>query len=557
MIQNEEQPIYVIGHKNPDTDSVCSAIAYSNLKNLTEEGTYIPKKAGDLNSETRYVLERFGVEAPATLPQVGTQVRDLDFRRTEGVSEHVSLKKAWETMKAEGTVTLSIVDESRRLKGVIVNGDIAYSYIDILDNTIMSRARTQYKNIINTINGNLLTGNLHGYFIKGKVVVASGDTQTIIEEIEEDDLVILGNVRERMEITLGQNPSCMVVTGVRTLPQEIIDRAEAIDCVLITTEYDSFTTARLIHQSIPIKFFMTKSDIVTFDLDDYIDEVKVRMAKVRHRDFPILDEQRRYVGMFSRRHLINVRKKKIILVDHNERSQAVDGIDQAEILEIVDHHRLGSLETISPIMFRNQPLGCCCTIIYQIYKERGIKPDPTIAGLMLSAILSDTLMFRSPTCTAVDEAAARELAVIAGVDYEELAISMFEAGSNFNDRTTEEIFYQDFKTFSAEGQDFGVAQISAISANQIEKIRPGLQNYLNTVLEDRNLDMVFVMLTNILEQGSDVIFAGNDARLVLEMSFGEEAIDQNGTICHLPGVVSRKKQMVPQIIEGMQESEES
>ncbi len=546
----EKRPVYVIGHKNPDTDSVCAAIAYANLKNKTEDGLFLPRKAGSLNEETRYVLNRFHVEEPKTMSQVGTQISDIAFRRIEGVSSHYSLKKAWELMKSEDSVTLPIVSPNGWLEGVIVNGDIAYSYIDILDNTILGRARTQYKNIIETLKGNMLTGNEHAYFIKGKVVVAAGDDESLRREIEENDLVILGNIKERLMIALSENPSCMIVTDVSTLPDDVIEKAKSIDCVLIATEYDSFTAARLIHQSIPIKYFMTKENLITFELDDYIDEVQMRMEKIRHRDFPVLDEKQHYVGMFSRRHLLHMRKKQVILVDHNEKSQAVDGIDEAEILEIVDHHRLGSLETIQPIMFRNQPLGCCSTIIAKMYKERGVEIDKTMAGLMLSAILSDTLMFRSPTCTEEDIKVAKELSVIAETDYRELAISMFEAGSNFKDRSTEEIFYQDFKTFDADEVSFGVAQVSAISRKQLNSIEDKLRKYMDKVRLDKNLDMIFVMLTDILEQGSYVLYGGNEAESVLSLSFGAEKLHDN--ICDLPGVVSRKKQMVPKVIEAIQ-----
>ncbi len=546
----ENRPVYVIGHKNPDTDSICAAISYSNLKNLTEEGTFLPLKAGPLNEETKYVLKRFSVEEPKTIFHVGTQISDIAFRKISGVSSHYSLKKAWELMKSESAVTLPIVSDQGRLEGVIVNGDIAYSYMDILDNTILSRARTQYKNIIETLKGNLLTGNEHGYFVQGKVVVAAGDDDSLRKEIEENDLVILGNIKERLMIALDENPSCMIVTDVKELPADVVEKAKSIDCVLIATEYDSFTAARLIHQSIPIKYFMTKDNLVTFDLDDYVDEVQTRIAKIRHRDFPIVDEQRHYVGMFSRRHLLNMTKKKVILVDHNEKTQAVDGIDEAEILEIVDHHRLGSLETIQPIMFRNQPLGCCSTIIAGMYKERRVEIDKTMAGLMLSAILSDTLMFRSPTCTEQDVKTAKELAQIAGVDYEELAISMFEAGSDFRDRTTEEIFYQDFKTFDTDEVKFGVAQISAISRKQLNSIEGNLRDYMDRVRLDKDLDMIFVMLTDILEQGSYVLYGGNDAYDTLSLSFGQETLHDD--ICDLPGVVSRKKQLVPRIIEAIQ-----
>lgn len=550
-----KRPVWVIGHKNPDTDSICAAIAYANLKNQTEEGDFVPKKAGPINEETRYVLNKFHVSEPDTVRSVGTQIKDMDYRRTEGVNEHLSLKKAWALMRQLDVVTLPVVRPDGRLLGVIVNGDIAYSYMDVYDNRELGRARTQYKNIIETLNGRLVCGNPHAYFNHGKVVVASGDVETIRTEVDGDDLVILGNVLDSQKAVLEEIPGCMIVTGVKEVDPQIVKTAEAIDCVLITTEFDSFTTARLINQSIPIRYFMTKENLITFDETDYLDEVTKVIGKVRHRDFPILDAHQRYIGMFSRRNLLNPEKKRVILVDHNEKSQAVDGIAEADILEIVDHHKIGSLETISPIFFRNMPLGCCSTIIYQMYQERGVKVNPQMAGLMLSAILSDTLMFRSPTCTDTDRAAAAELAKIAGVDIKQHAMAMFEAGSNFASKTISEIFYQDFKTFSQGDIDFGVSQISAVSDKQLNDIRKNLPDYMKQVLSDRNLNQVYVMLTNILDQSSRLICAGEGADVTVKDAFpGREALsDTAGSYIFLPGVVSRKKQVIPALIQAMEE----
>ncbi len=550
-----KRPVWVIGHKNPDTDSICAAIAYANLKNQTEEGDFVPKKAGPINEETRYVLNKFHVSEPDTVRSVGTQIKDMDYRRTEGVNEHLSLKKAWALMRQLDVVTLPVVRPDGRLLGVIVNGDIAYSYMDVYDNRELGRARTQYKNIIETLNGRLVCGNPHAYFNHGKVVVASGDVETIRNEVDGDDLVILGNVLDSQKAVLEEIPGCMIVTGVKEVDPQIVKTAEAIDCVLITTEYDSFTTARLINQSIPIRYFMTKENLITFDETDYLDEVTKVIGKVRHRDFPILDAHQRYIGMFSRRNLLNPEKKRVVLVDHNEKSQAVDGIAEADILEIVDHHKIGSLETISPIFFRNMPLGCCSTIIYQMYQERGVKVNPQMAGLMLSAILSDTLMFRSPTCTDTDRAAAAELAKIAGVDIKQHAMAMFEAGSNFASKTISEIFYQDFKTFSQGDIDFGVSQISAVSDKQLNDIRKSLPDYMKQVLSDRNLNQVYVMLTNILDQSSRLICAGEGADVTVKDAFpGREALsDMAGSYIFLPGVVSRKKQVIPALIQAMEE----
>ena len=296
--------VWVVGHKNPDTDSICAAIAYANLKNkIQPEETFIPKKAGNINNETRYVLERFGVKEPETIEDVGAQIKDIDYRQTDGVSGHYSLKKAWELMRELDVVTLPVVDANKRLEGLIVNGDIAYSYMDVLDNRILGRAKTQYKNIIETINGTMITGNDHAYFMKGKVVVASGNRANMREEIENDDLVILGNIKERQMIALEQNASCVIVCGEKAenVDQEVKEFARECECVLITTEYDSFTVARLINQSMPIRYFMTRKNIISFEPDDYVDDVKEAMSKIRHRDFPILDEQRHLIGMMSRR----------------------------------------------------------------------------------------------------------------------------------------------------------------------------------------------------------------------------------------------------------------
>ncbi len=543
----DNKDIWVVGHKNPDTDSVCSAISYANFKNLTAEGNYIPKKAGEINNETAFVLDYFDVDEPATIESVGTQIKDIDIRQNKGIDSHLSLKKAWDLMNELDVVTLPVVDDNGRVEGIIVNGDIAYSYMNVIDNSILSQARTQYKNIIETLNGKLICGNEHAYFIKGKVCVASGSRDTIKSEIEKDDLIISGNIKERQLIALEQNPSCMVVCCSTDLDKEVIDKANEIDCVLLTTEYDTFTAARLINQSMPVKYFMTKDNLVMFDRDDYIDEVKDVTSRIRHRDFPVVDEQLHYVGMFSRRHLLGKGRKSIILVDHNEKSQAVDGINEAEILEIIDHHRIGSLETISPIVFRNYPLGCTATIIYKLYKEHNVKLEPKIAGIMCAAILSDTLMFRSPTCTEYDKEVGEELAKIAGIDIEKFALSMFEAGSDFGEKPIEEIFYTDFKTFAASDIVFGVSQVSAVTDNQLNSVMDKIYPAMKQAALDKHLDMVFVMLTNIIDQRTKLIHIGDMDMKYVRMSF--EGSVMEGEVLILDKVVSRKKQLIPGLME--------
>ncbi|MBO5096755.1 MAG: putative manganese-dependent inorganic diphosphatase, partial [Agathobacter sp.] len=440
--------IWIVGHKNPDTDSICAAIAYADLKNkIDSEHNYIPKRAGEVNAETAYVLKTFGVEEPAYIDNVGTQLKDIVYTKTMGVSGQISMKKAWELMKEMKVVTLPVVNDRNKLEGLIVTGDIAKSYMDVYDSSALSTARTQYKNIMETLAGTVITGNDHGYFIRGKVIVATGSAEVTRSVMEADDLVIVGDNEETQLACIEEGCSCLIITNGQAISAKVMTAAVKREVVIISSPYDSYTVARLINQSIPIKYFMTKENIVCFELDDYVDEVRETTAKIRYRAFPLLDENQNYVGIFSRRNLLDTQKKQVILVDHNEKSQAVENIDEAEILEIIDHHRLGALETIAPVYFRNQPLGCTSTIIYQMYQEKGVEINPTIAGLLCAAIISDTLMFRSPTCTELDVQAARELAKIADIDIEILALNMFEAGSDFEHKTEEEILNQDFKIF--------------------------------------------------------------------------------------------------------------
>ena len=550
-MSTESKKVWVVGHKNPDTDSICAAISYAYLKNQSgDKKTYVAKRAGVVNEETRYVLERFGVEEPPLVTYAGAQIKDINIRKTAGVSNQISLKRAWELMKKLEVVTLPVTNQFGKLEGVIVTKDIATSYMDVLDNCVLSKARTQYKTIAETIDGEVYAGNEHAHFVRGKVVIATSNPEYMADYIEDDDLVILGDREEAQMQAIRSNASCIIIGGGLEVAEEVKKLAEKRDCMIITTPFDTFSVARLINQSMPIKQYMTRRELVTFDIDDYVDDVKDVMSRVRHRDFPVLGSNGNYVGMISRRNLMNMQKKQIILVDHNEKSQAVDGIGEAEILEIIDHHRLGSLETVSPVYFRNQPLGCTSTIIYQMYQEQRVEIPKEIAGLLLSAIISDTLMFRSPTCTPLDKSVAKRLAEIADVDIEDHAKKMFRAGSDFKNKTTEEIFYQDFKIFHTEDCDFGVAQISAMSGEELEQIGEQLRPFLPQVLGEKRLNMVYVMLTDILEESSKIIFAGEDAGKILAHAFKKQE-DADGIL--LDGIISRKKQMIPTLMNEMSE----
>ena len=553
-MSTESKKVWVVGHKNPDTDSICAAISYAYLKNQSgDKKTYVAKRAGAVNEETRYVLERFGVEEPPLVTYAGAQIKDINIRKTAGVSNQISLKRAWELMKKLEVVTLPVTNQFGKLEGVIVTKDIATSYMDVLDNCVLSKARTQYKTIAETIDGEVYAGNEHAHFVRGKVVIATSNPEYMADYIEDDDLVILGDREEAQMQAIRSNASCIIIGGGLEVAEEVKKLAEKRDCVIITTPFDTFSVARLINQSMPIKQYMTRRDLVTFDIDDYVDDVKDVMSRVRHRDFPVLGSNGNYVGMISRRNLMNMQKKQIILVDHNEKSQAVDGIGEAEILEIIDHHRLGSLETVSPVYFRNQPLGCTSTIIYQMYQEQGVEIPKEIAGLLLSAIISDTLMFRSPTCTPLDRMAAEELAKIVGLDIKQYATEMFRSSSRLLDRSMDELFHMDFKYFQAQNQKIAISQVTSVSENELSGIRDKMLEYMESCLASSGLSMLFAMLTNIIEEKTELLYVGKGAQQLVRAAFKTDCGEHSVV---LPGVVSRKKQMVAPLVRAMEHDEE-
>ncbi|MBO5353706.1 MAG: putative manganese-dependent inorganic diphosphatase [Lachnospiraceae bacterium] len=545
-----KRKITVIGHKNPDTDSVCSAIAYAELKNrMTNTEMYVPRRAGAINAETRFVLKHFKVDVPELVEDVGTQVKDIEIREIEGVSGSISLKKAYTLMKEKNVVTLPITREGY-LEGVITIGDIATSYMDVYDSSILSKAKTSYHNIVETLDANLLVGDESAIYGQGKVLVAAANPDLMEGYIEEHDLVITGNRYETQLCAIEMNADCIVICEGAPVSRTIKKLAEGKGCTVLSTPHDTYTAARLINQSMPVEYFMIKEKIDVFRTTDFIEEIKEVMTKKRTRDFPILDSNGKYRGMISRRNLLDMKKKQVILVDHNEKSQAADGIENTEILEIIDHHRLGTMETITPVFFRNQPLGCTATIIFQMYQENHQEIPKKIAGLLCSAILSDTLMYRSPTCTPADKAAAEALAEIAGIDVEAYANKMFLAGSDLQNKSEEEIFFQDFKKFSSEDVTFGVSQITSLNAEELKMIGKRLQPCMEQFRENQRVNMVFFMLTDIVKESTTLLYAGEDTEVLLETVFGSTGAE--GSI-ELAGMVSRKKQLVPALIQAIQQ----
>ncbi len=549
-MRNQEK-IFVIGHKNPDTDSICSAIAYADIKNRTsQKAKYIAKRAGQINEETEYVLNRFGMQPPGYLSNIGTQVKDMDIRVSPDADKSMSLKNAWDLMMEKSIVSLPIKDKEGQLEGLITIGDIAKTYMDTTDSYLLSRAKTQYRRIAETIAGTVIEGNEHGYFTKGKVLVGTANPEMLKAYIEEDDLLIMGDREEDHLQAIEQNVSCIIVGMGIEVTERVIKLAHEKEIAIIMSPYDTFTIARLINQSIPVRYIMKTDNLVTFSTEDFTDDIQNEMIKHRHRAFPVINKKGRCIGTISRRNFLDMHKKKVALVDHNEKDQAVDNIDKAEIVEIIDHHKLGSLETMSPISFRNQPVGCTATILYEMYGEQKLEISPNIAGLLCAAIISDTLMFRSPTCTLSDKMAAGALALIAGINIEQFAREMFKAGSNLKDKSPEEIFYQDYKKFIAEDDiNFGVGQISSMDSDELTEIKERLVPFMISECGRHGVSRVFFMLTNIIEESTELLYYGEGSEEMASIAFHMEP--KNG-VFDLKGVVSRKKQLIPALMEAAQ-----
>ena len=570
-METNKKQIYVFGHKNPDTDSICASIGYAWLKNQlaekkedaalnliqllsTEESAgdavYVPRRSGQLGPETEYVLKRFNTPAPVYMNDVRVQVADIDVRSVPDIAGDTSLKQAWNIMRSVNVATLPILNEDKSLKGLITTGDIARSYMSVFDNTILADSKTPLSNILDALEGELISGDAGSRIEKGKVAIATANQELVREHIDAGDVIILGNRYETQLCAIEQQASCIIVCDGASVSRTIRKIAEANHCAIIGTHFDTYTVSRLINQSVPVSYFMRKNDLITFQMTDFIAEIKGIMLKKRHRDFPIIDHHNQFVGMISRRSLINMPKKQLILVDHNEIEQAVDGLDDADVLEIIDHHKLGTVETIKPVVVRNQPVGCTSTIIYQMALENCLDIPKDIAGLLCSAIISDTLLYRSPTCTADDKMAAEALAAIAGISTEELASEMFKAGSDLHSKSEEEIFYQDFKRFTAGNMTFGVGQIMSMTQDELDVIKERMIPYMHKAKINHGVDMVFFMLTNILDESTQLLYSDQQAEDVAETSFITKACDN---VIFLPGVVSRKKQLIPRLMSTLQQ----
>lgn len=535
--------IYVTGHKNPDSDSICSAYAYAELKNKTGNLPAIPVRLGNVNRETQYILDYFGVEAPQLLKTVKLKVEDLEFDRITPVSPEISLKMAWNIMSNKNIKTLPVADENDHLLGVLAISNLTSCYMDIWDNRILAKSNTSFENIVDTLSAKEIYVNEGTKSFPGKIVVSAMKPESMKDHIEEGDIAIVGDREEVQSALLDLNISLMIITGSHTPTAEIIEKAKEANISVITTPHDSFTTSRLIIQSIPVGYVMIKDKLVTFSTEDLVDDVKPVMVETRFRSYPVIDSDGKVVGTMSRYHLISNYRKKIIQMDHNERGQSVDGLEDADILEIIDHHRVADIQTSGPLYFRSEPIGSTSTIVGKCFFERGIRPSKQAAGLLCGAIISDTLLFRSPTCTPEDKQICLRLAEIAGINVEEFAKEMFKAGTSLKGKTVEEIFNQDFKPFTIGETKVGIAQVNTMDIEGFMPLKNDMLKYMDTKANEAGLDMTLLLLTDILNEGSQILVAG-DKPEIAEKAFN---VTLNESTAFLDGVLSRKKQVVPPI----------
>lgn len=542
--------IYIAGHKHPDTDSICSSIAYAEFKNRTGNIPAIPVRLGELNRETSFVLNYFGVQSPIFIETVKTQVRDLNIDSAVPVSPEISLKMAWSIMKKNNMKTLPVVDEDDKLLGIASLSNLTSCYMDIWDSSVLSKSNTPLENIIDTLSAEPVYIHSDRSKLTGKVVVAAMLPDSAKDIIEEGDIVICGDREDSQNIAIDKKASLIIITGKHNLSEKIKDKAKANGCSIIDTPYDSFTASRLITLSVPVSYVMTRENLIYFTNDDFVEEIKDIMLQTRYRSYPVLDNSGRVVGSISRFHLISANRKKIILLDHNERSQSAHGIEDAEVLEIIDHHRIADIQTGLPIYFRNEPVGSTSTIIASIFFDNGIRPTKKTAGLLCAAIISDTLLFKSPTSTATDKLIIKRLADICNLDIDSFAQEMFKAGTSLEGKSAEQLLHQDLKIFTLGSLKIGVAQISTMDLEGFSKLKTDMLSLMEKEADQGGYSLLIMMVTDIIKGGSQMLVAGEKKELVAH-AFKVKLVDNS---VYVPGVLSRKKQVIPPLTSAINES---
>lgn len=532
----------IFGHRSPDTDSVCAAISLSNLKNKLHEKSR-PYVLGKLNKETQFVLNYFNTEEPELLKNVKIQIKDLNYEKVNPIDYKKSINHAYFYMNENRLNTLPIVDEENHLAGLITMKDIAMSLI----NTDQRLLRTSFENIVETLQGRVLLK--FDDVIDGEIIVASFEEKTLRKAniLHEDSLVIVGDRNDVIGYAVEIGVKLIIVTGNLDISEELINEAEKNKVNIIITPHQTYYTAKNIGLSKHVQSIMKSKDLVLFSELDYLDDCKEDIQSSKHSKFPIISRDKKYLGILSRKDIINPTKKKVILVDHNEYAQSAEGIEQADILEVIDHHKIGDIKTVMPITFRNIPVGSSNTIIYRMYKENGVSVDKNIAGLMLSGIVSDTLLLKSPTTTGYDREAVRELSEIAEVNVNEYAMEMFKAGTSLESKTMEEVLFEDFKKFNLEYNDVAISQVFTLDINQIMENKEEYIKLIDKVTEDKNYYLVIMAVTDIIKEGSYIFYSSSREKLI-ESIFDKDSVYEG---VYIEDCVSRKKQIVPSVVNAL------
>ena len=539
--------IYITGHKNPDTDSIVSAIAYAKLKQKRNGLNAIPVRLGEINSETQFVLDYFKVEKPRYMDTIKPRVGDLDMDPAFYASPEISLAKAIRLIQSNHNNNIAVVDDSNNLVGVVSLSNITACYLDVWDDAIIKNSNTPLENIVETLSGELLyTPEVIRPF--GFMHVYAMTPQKAEEFISEGDIVIVGDRSDAQLDAINRNVSVLILTGGCEIEPSILSEAEKRNIVVLRTNFNSFMAARLLPQSVPISYVMTTENIVTFDLDDFVEDVQKIMGETRYRSYPVIDETGHVAGNISRFHLISNPQKELILVDHNEKNQSIPGIDYARITEIIDHHRIANITTGHPVFFRNETVGSTSTIIAKMYIEQGIRPEQSIAGILSAAIISDTLMLRSPTATELDRQMLERMSKIAGIDIDTFAKDMFKAGTSLEEKEPVDLLRGDVKEFIISGKRVRIAQVMTMDLDSLEGIRLALIEKMTELRLAGGEDDFVLVLTDILKETSKFIVVGPDAESIAR-SFDAELVDSTFLA---PGVLSRKKQVVPKITQALE-----
>ena len=527
--------IYITGHRNPDTDSIVAAMAYAALQNAMGSRQYQAARLGQISDETQIVLDRFGFQPPGLIENVRTQVRDLDYDTPPTLSPAAAISRGWQTMQSEKISVLPVANEDGTLYGMLSAGDVAGYDMTSVRNPRMGDIPVY--NLLSVLEGKILNegGELKDV-ISGEVTIALPASRENLMFSSRDSIVVCGDQPDMIRRALEIGVNCVIVCQAEVSPELL--EGETGTCV-ISTPIDAYQAVRLICHALPISHICNSRDLVCFHLDDYIDDVQDAVLESRFRAYPILDENERVVGMLSRYHLLRPRRKRVVLMDHNEKAQSVIGLDQTEILEIVDHHRLADIETKNPIHVRNEPVGSTTTIVAGMYQEKGLMPTAKMAGLMAAAIISDTVMFKSPTCTQRDMDVATRMARIANLSLEELGKAIFSATCG-DDKTVEAMLHTDYKEFHIAGHNLAVSQITCMDSDRLMARKEEFLSAMETVHQQRGLNTVVLMITDVLLEGTWLLYVGDED--TIEQAFGLRGAKNSA---FLPKIMSRKKQVIP------------